>query len=379
MRTTNRLIATATALMAIGAVLAGCTSPVAPAVTFPREKLTISLPRAVVGTEFMETLPEAMGGEKDLVYSLSGSVPGLVFDAATRVLSGTPTTPGTYDMTYTAKDSATGGTMESVTFKIAVDARPLTNRERILGTWQQMNDWWHDDERVGTWVDYLTFTETRYILIRAHFDMEGALDHQWQQRGTWEITDREIVRIWYHNHDDDDATDDVLTRLSKPYLLVGADDLIVNHWADESGEDMGSDRMTRVADPSLALPPAGVWVFEWHSDEDDWYDIMTMTLASDGTFTWSEEDPNGTWTLTAQWELDLANYFINLTGATETWTETGQDPEPEDRTRGARFLRFAYAPMPSESGKRMIAVSRWGEELEERPYGDYSHDMTLQQ
>ncbi|MDE0220513.1 MAG: Ig domain-containing protein [Spirochaetaceae bacterium] len=317
MRTTNRLIATATALVAFGAVLAGCTAPVAPDVRFSAEKLTISLPRMVVGTAVTETLPEAMGGKEGLVYSLSPAVPGLTFDPATRVLSGTPTTPGTYDMTYTAKDSATGGTMESVTFTIAVDARPLTNQERILGTWQQMNEWHDDGERAGTWVDYLTFTETRFILIRAHFDMEGALDHQWQQRGTWEINDREIVRIWYHNHDDDDDTDDILAELRKPYLLVGDDDLIINHWADESGEDMGSDRMTRVADPSLALPPVGVWVFEWHSDDDDWYDIMTMTLASDGTFTWSEENPDGTHTLSARWDFDPDNYFINLTGATE--------------------------------------------------------------
>ena len=379
MRTTNRLIATATVLVAIGAALAGCTSPVSPAVRFPAEELTISLPRAVVGTEFNATLPVAMGGEKDLVYSLSPAVPGLTFDPATRVLSGTPTTPGTYPMSYTATDSATGGTMESVTFTIVVNARPLTNQERILGTWQKTFDWWNEGAMIGTFVDYLTFTETRFILARSHYLMDGSFDGSWTPTGTWTITDEEIVRIWYHNHDDDDETDDVLTELRKRYLLVGDDGLLVNHWADTSGEDRSWDRMTRVSDPSFALPPVGVWVFESHSDEDDWYDIMTMTVAPDGTFTWSEQNPDGTWTLTAQWELDLPNYFINLTGATETWTETGQNPEPDDRTREARFLRFAYAPMPSESGKRMIAVSRWGEELEDRSYGDYSHEMTLQQ
>ena len=380
MKTINRSIAAATALVAIGAILAGCTSPVAPDVRFSAAKLTISLPTMVVGTAVTETLPEAMGGEQDLVYSLSPAVPGLTFDAATRVLSGTPTTPGTYDMTYTAKDSATGGTMESVTFQIAVDARPLTNEERIRGTWQSsVQEWSEDEERLGNWVDYLTFTETRFILVRSHFATDGSLDHSWRHEGTWTITDRDVVRIWYHNHDDDDDTDDILAELRKPYSLVGDDELIINHWADESGEDMGLDRLTRVADSSLALPPGGVWVFEWHSDEDDWYDIMTMTLAPDGTFTWSEQNPDGTWTLTAQWDLDLANYFINLTGAAETWTETGQDPVPDDRTRDARLLRFAYAPMPSESGQRMIRVSRWNEELEEGKYGNYSHEMTLQQ
>ena len=192
--------------------------------------------------------------------------------------------------------------------------------------------------------------------------------------------DEEIIRIWYHNHDDDDDTDDIRAELRKPYLLIGDDDLLINHWADESGEDTGSDRMTRVADPSLSLPPVGVWVREWHSDDDDWYDIDTLTLEPDGAFTWSERSPDGTYTLSAQWDFDPDNYFINLTGAAETWTETGGSPVPDDRTRGARFLRFAYAPAPSEAGERMIAVSHWDEEIEEqKEFGSYWRDMTLQQ
>ncbi|MDD9988023.1 MAG: Ig domain-containing protein [Spirochaetaceae bacterium] len=376
MRITNRLIATATALAAIGAVLAGCTSPVAPDVRFSAEKLTISLAMMVVGTPVTETLPEAMGGEEDLVYSLSGAVPGLTFDPATRVLSGTPTTPGTYPMTYTAKDSATGGTMESVTFMIVVNARPLTNQERILGTWQKTFDWWHEDVNIGTFVDVLTFTETRFVFVRSHFLMDGSFEGTWTEVGTWTITDEEIVRKWYHNHDDDDETDEILEELPKPYWLLSDDDLVVNHWADSSGEDMALDRMTRVPE----LPPVGVWMMrEWDSDSDRYF-TETMTLASDGAFTWSEQHPNGTWTLAAQWELDAGNYFINLKNATETWTETGEDPVPDDRTSEASFLRFAYAPMSSsEPGERMIAVSYWRDELDERRYGNYWREMTLQQ
>ena len=378
MRTTNRLIATATALMAIGTVLAGCTSPVSPAVTFPREKLTVSLPRAVVGNEFTETLPEAMGGEQGLVYSLLGTVPGLTFDAATRVLSGTPTTPGRYDMTYTAKDSATGGTMESVTFTIAVDNRPLTNRERIIGTWQQMNDWWHDDER-GTRIDYLTFTETRFILVRSHFESDGSLDHSWQHQGTWEITDRDVVRIWYHNHDDDDDTEDIRIELRKAYVLVGDDDLIINHWADESGEDAGSDWMTRVSDASLSSAPLGVWVME--EDFGDGLEIFTMTVHDDGRFEYKEEFADGSWTLTARWDLDLDNYLINLTDITETETRPGEEPVPSSETIGA-YMHFAYAPMAGEAGERTIRVSAINDHYVANPrdkYGNYWRTMTLQQ
>ena len=52
----------------------------------------------------MLTLPEASGGDGTLSYSLTPSVPGLTFTAATRALSGTPTTAGTYNMTYRAAD-----------------------------------------------------------------------------------------------------------------------------------------------------------------------------------------------------------------------------------------------------------------------------------
>ena len=49
-------------------------------------------------------LPEATGGNGTLSYSLRPTVPGLTFAAATRTLSGTPTTAGTYDMTYQVAD-----------------------------------------------------------------------------------------------------------------------------------------------------------------------------------------------------------------------------------------------------------------------------------
>ena len=369
------MIATATAWVAIGAVLAGCTSPVAPDVRFSAEKLTISLPAMEVGKALSPTtLPEAIGGKEGLVYSLSPDVPGLTFDAATRVLSGTPTTPDTYNMTYTATDSATGGTMESVTFAIVVNPRPLTNRERILGTWQNTHEWYDDDAPAGTFVDFLTFTETRFILVRSHFLMDGSFDHSWHHRGTWDINDEEVIRIWYHDHDDRDDTDDILTELRKPYLLIGDDDLLINHWTDESGEDSNSDRMTRVVDGSLSAPPLGVWVRDWYGD-DGRFEIETMTLESDGTFTWSVDEPNGTSFLMAEWELELDNYFINLKNAVSTWTPNGGEPEELDEEDG---LRVAYAPMMSESGKRMLRVSGWNSELE-LPYGEYWREMTLQQ
>ena len=68
----------------------------------------------------------------------------------------------------------------------------------------------------------------------------------------------------------------------------------------------------------------------------------TMTLEAGGAFTWSDEDPNGTWTLTAEWEVDLDNYFINLTNATATWTGTGEEPKPDDRQHYS-YVQDTYA------------------------------------
>ena len=72
-----------------------------------------------------ETLPEASGGDGALTYSISPPLPaGLTFDAATRVLSGTPTTPQAAILyTYTATDGdAEEPDSASLTFRITVEA-----------------------------------------------------------------------------------------------------------------------------------------------------------------------------------------------------------------------------------------------------------------
>ena len=176
------------------------------------------------------------------------------------------------------------------------------------------------------------------------------------------------MNVRYQNHDDDDGTPEVIVRLPKSYFFAGGG-LLVHHWASDGIEER-YDRMTRVSDPSLSPAPLGSWVQEWLDDNTGELEIFTMTLDADGTFTWSEEFHYGTWTLAAKWQLDLDNYFINLTNVIETWTEPGSEPEPTDRTREARFVRFAYAPMPAESGERMIRVSDWGAELDE-PEGEH--------
>ena len=84
------------------------------------------------------TLPVATGGDGAITYTLTGpsnaalntAVPGLTFDAATRTLSGTPTTvAASTDLTYTAGDtdgSAPGTDEVTLTLSITIEAGTST-------------------------------------------------------------------------------------------------------------------------------------------------------------------------------------------------------------------------------------------------------------
>ena len=63
-------------------------------------------------------LPEASSGNGTLTYTLSPTVPGLTFSAVARQLAGTPTTAGSYAMTYTVTDE--DGDSDTLTFTITV-------------------------------------------------------------------------------------------------------------------------------------------------------------------------------------------------------------------------------------------------------------------
>jgi len=69
-------------------------------------------------------LPEASGGTGELTYSVSALPTGLMFDAATRTLSGTPSvaTDGAVDVVYTVTDE--DETTDTLTFTITVNERP---------------------------------------------------------------------------------------------------------------------------------------------------------------------------------------------------------------------------------------------------------------
>ena len=375
----RRSIATTAAVLALGAVLAGCTAAVEPAVSFAAEKLTIpNIPMMVSGQAISAvTLPPAMGGKDTLTYSLTPEVQGLTFDPATRVLSGTPTAAGTYPMTYTATDAES--TMASVKFTITVN----TAKPTLWGTWRSSStyDWYghSGDQVVGTFVDTLTFTDSRYILHRSHYYFDGTFDSSWTDSGTWEAdTPGTVTRIWEDDDDDDGETPRRLRRLPKQY--VWADEarnvLLMTHWPDDH-EHTGLDRYERVVpDPLPADAIVGGWRgrTEWNHGPV----AFIMTVNGDGTFIFELQWPDGTETTTAKWELDTGNYYLSLTDARETWTPTGGSPEPTGDFKGAD--RFALAPT-DRSPAEIVVSGSWHETKAQddyRKYGNYGMMLTRQ-
>ena len=396
MRTTNRLKATATVVVAIGAVLAGCTSPAAPDVRFSAAKLTISLPTMVVGTPVMRTLPEAMGGKEGLVYSLSPDVPGLTFDAATRVLSGTPNTPGTYNMTYTAKASATGGTMESVTFTIAVEPMALTTEESLIGTWTATAKWIDDDRQYReTWT--LTFTPDRAILDTT-MEVDGMLENQWFGQSAWSGRNGVVTRTWYEWDPEERRFLEEPLVLDKEYYWGNSErtELLMNEWSDDEPTE-NFVWYTRVQD---AVPHSlvGTWLFKANErvtmDDEG---LVRLSLNADGTFeqrsTLTRELDGETVvrvsTYSGNWEHDPQSYSMWLTGVDYT-VIVNEEPD-EDAQRVLREiyvghrLRARYAATDVQSVLRLSWIEleqQWNRETmgwepnERFPLGNYHLFMT---
>ena len=97
-------------------------------VTVPGLTITVGapLPGGTVGTGYSQKLPVgASGGKAPYAWSLtSAPVPGLDFNASNLVLSGTPTTSGTFMITVQALDSA--GLVGSTTLSLTILPAALT-------------------------------------------------------------------------------------------------------------------------------------------------------------------------------------------------------------------------------------------------------------
>ena len=88
---------------------------------------------ATTGIAFSYTVPAFSDANGDaLSYSATGIPAGLTFNTSTRVISGTPTTVGTYTVTVTANDGRGG--VASNAFTISVVDQPPPNRAPVVSS-----------------------------------------------------------------------------------------------------------------------------------------------------------------------------------------------------------------------------------------------------
>ncbi|WP_460673808.1 family 78 glycoside hydrolase catalytic domain, partial [Larkinella ripae] len=102
-----------------------CEATTAPPENRPPLAPTVASAPATASQPYTTTLPVFTDPDNDpLTYSLTGSVPGLSFNAANRVLNGNPTTSGTFSLTYAATD---GTATATAVFSLTVNPAPVTN------------------------------------------------------------------------------------------------------------------------------------------------------------------------------------------------------------------------------------------------------------
>ena len=89
---------------------------------------------ATVGTLFSVTLPVAVSGDPPLTYTVTGRPSWLAFNANSRALSGTPTVAGTSPLTYTVTD--VDGDSDSDTFDMVAENPPLVIGDFVIPSGQ---------------------------------------------------------------------------------------------------------------------------------------------------------------------------------------------------------------------------------------------------
>ncbi|GAB3336457.1 hypothetical protein GCM10027299_46540 [Larkinella ripae] len=106
----------------------------APPTNQPPAAPTVSPLSATVNAAFSATLPEFSDSDP-LTYALAGLPGGLIFTASSRKITGSPTTSGTFSLTYTATDSQAASTAVAVAFTIS-PAHSLPSSTTLTGNFE---------------------------------------------------------------------------------------------------------------------------------------------------------------------------------------------------------------------------------------------------
>ncbi|MFZ2754287.1 MAG: putative Ig domain-containing protein [Lysobacteraceae bacterium] len=110
-----------------------------------------------VGGSLSLTLPAFTDADYDaLSYSVSNLPPGLSFNPATRTISGTPTTVGSWTVTYTANDGRGG--VSNTTFTFTINASAPANQAPVVSVplddqWTMTGDYFVYTIPAGSFID----------------------------------------------------------------------------------------------------------------------------------------------------------------------------------------------------------------------------------
>jgi hypothetical protein len=92
----------------------------------PLQAFCASPPNGTEGVAYTHTF-SATGGTPPYTFGMSASIPGLTLNTSTGVLSGTPTTPGTYPFTLMVTDSVSGSSSVDCSITIAGELSIICN------------------------------------------------------------------------------------------------------------------------------------------------------------------------------------------------------------------------------------------------------------
>ena len=158
------------------------------------------------------TLPEASGGNGTLTYSLSPDIPGLIFSAAARQLTGTPSAAATYTMTYTAYDA--DGDTDVLSFTITVEGSGDGDESRA-GIF--------DLHVQNAFPAGITYASDRFYVVDAGRDGVYAYDAALWQRDEG---------VEFELHADNSVPDGIAYVANLFYVIDGSDDKVYAYGDD---------------------------------------------------------------------------------------------------------------------------------------------------
>ncbi|NTE03468.1 T9SS type B sorting domain-containing protein [Agrobacterium tumefaciens] len=99
-----------------------------------------TLPNGIVGTGYpAQTIPAVNGGTAPYTYAAVNLPPGLTFDPSTRIITGTPTVGGTYNVQVTATDANNNKATTSYSITVDVNAPVVASTTVCSGSVASLN------------------------------------------------------------------------------------------------------------------------------------------------------------------------------------------------------------------------------------------------